>query len=124
MAADDPGAPPAATPAEPRPTYQQLITDETLWDMQDIADALDVQYQTVKSWRRDSSGASRRSNQPHPNYLPPPDEVKSGKPLWRAGRVRLWALHTGRMAPTGQAKRSKPRGRPRGKTKDPARVAA
>jgi hypothetical protein len=105
-------------------SYQGLITDQTLWDMRDIAENLDVQYQTVKSWRRDESRASRaQGNQPHPNLLPPPTEVKSGKPLWHAGGVRLWAMQTGRMTNDGTPRKSKPRGRPRGVKGTPGATA-
>ena len=101
-----------APPARPR-TYQELITDTELVDMHDIARLLDVQYQTVKSWRRDQMATGARGNQPHPNLLPPATMVKSGKPLWEAGPVRLWAMQTGRMTRTGEPRKSKPRGRPR-----------
>ncbi len=88
--------------------YRQLTEDDELWDMPRIAAELSVKYQTVKSWRRDSSRSG-----PHPNCLPRPDQTVWGKPLWKAGRVRLWAMHTDRMDSTGQAQRAKPPGRNR-----------
>lgn len=108
--------------ARGRPSYEDLVNDETQWDMPTIAEQLDVQYQTVKSWRKDYRRAlsaevtTPKPGQPavpHPKLLPPPDEVVFGKPVWKAGTIRRWAMQTGRMTPDGTPVKQKPPGRPR-----------
>jgi hypothetical protein len=99
-------------------TYAQLIGDPAPWDMKAIAAALDVRDQTVRSWRKDSLAAARAAASgqavvPHPNQLPEPDWPVDGKPMWKAGTIRRWAIQTGRMSKTGEPKRLKPPGRPR-----------
>jgi hypothetical protein len=47
--------------------------------------------------------------------LPPTDIPVSGKPTWKAGTIRKWAIQTGRMSEAGEAQRLKPPGRPRSK---------
>ena len=97
------------------PRYQDLITDETPWNMNDIAAALKVQPQTVRSWRKQALRATRTDpGTPHPNELPPV-ESPTGATVWRAGTIRNWAIQTGRMTKEGQAQRLKPPGRPRTK---------
>jgi hypothetical protein len=93
-------------------TYRSLISDETPWTMNDVARGMDVQPQTVRSWRKDSLRAKDLSS-PHPNLLPIPDIPIEGKPTWRAGTIRRWAIQTGRMTPAGEPQRLKPPGRPR-----------
>lgn len=101
--------------AQTIPSYDQLVSDPELWDMPRIGTELGVQYQTVKSWRKESIAGRGTPANPHPNLLPTPEQVLSGKPMWKAGTVRLWAMQTGRMSPDGKPQRSKPRGRPRTK---------
>lgn len=93
-------------------TYQKLIRDETPWTMNDISAGLQVKPQTVRSWRKDSLRAADLTA-PHPNLMPAPDIPVLGKPTWRAGTIRRWAIQTGRMSPTGSPQRLKPPGRPR-----------
>lgn len=102
-------------------TYTELVTDPTPWTMADIAVGLDVQPQTVRSWRKDSL-QSDTSTTPHPQYLPNPDIPVRGKPTWKAGTVRRWAIQTGRLTPDGVPQRLKPPGRPRTE-RDGARAA-
>ncbi|MCZ7478839.1 hypothetical protein [Micromonospora sp. WMMC273] len=95
---------------------QQLINDETLVDMPGIAKMLGVEYQTVKSWRKDyrNNIATANEETPHPKLLPKEDGPDiPGKPTWKAGTIRRWAMQTGRMTPDGQAVKMKPPGRPR-----------
>lgn len=98
-------------------TYADLVNDGTPWTMADIAVGLDVQSQTVRSWRKDALNAAKSNRAapttPHPNHLPNPDIPVTGKPTWKAGTIRKWAIQTGRMAPDGTPKRLKPPGRPR-----------
>lgn len=94
------------------PTYGDLVNDQTPWTMTDIAAQLDVQPQTVRSWRKDSLKKDAAAA-PHPNHLPKPDIPVTGKPTWKAGTVRRWAIQTGRMEEDGTPKRLKPPGRPR-----------
>lgn len=98
------------TPPQRR-TYELLVSDGTPWTMTEIAVGLDVQPQTVRSWRKDALKADPSA--PHPNHLPTPDIPVSGKPTWKAGTVRRWAIQTGRMAVDGTPLRLKPPGRPR-----------
>lgn len=97
--------------------YDDLVSDTTPWTMADIAVGLDVQPQTVRSWRKDALGAERLGSAapaaPHPNHLPNPDIPVTGKPTWKAGTIRKWAMQTGRMTPEGVPQRLKPPGRPR-----------
>lgn len=115
-----------AAPQTPNMTYLELVSDYTEWDLPAISLNLNVQRQTVKSWRRDSLVEQRAAEEEqdaeedenarvplHPNRLPPPHRYVFGKPVWRAGLVRLWAMQTGRMLPDGTPVRSKPPGRPR-----------
>ena len=106
-----------ATTTDRTPTYDELVSDATPWTMTDIATHLDVQQQTVRSWRKDSLAATKQgaTPAPHPNHLPKPDIPVHGKPTWRAGTVRRWAIQTGRMSPEGEPLRLKPPGRPRSK---------
>lgn len=95
--------------------YDQLVSDETPWNMNDIAAELKVQPQTVRSWRKQSLRAARSEPKvPHPNELPP-SESPTGATVWRAGTIRRWAIQTGRMSPDGAPQRLKPPGRPRTK---------
>ncbi len=107
----------SATTTDRPMTYDELVADATPWTMSDIAAQLDVQPQTVRSWRKDSLAASKSAptNIPHPNHLPDPDIPVTGKPTWKAGTVRRWAIQTGRMSRTGAPLRLKPPGRPRTK---------
>lgn len=107
---------------KPRTTYDDLIADPAPWDMVAIATNLNVQPQTVRKWRRESLADARAAAQrprrdvaaaPHPNHLPMPDIPVAGKPLWKAGTIRKWAMQTGRLAPDGTPIRLKPPGRPR-----------
>lgn len=103
----------AATKDRPK-TYDDLVADNTPWTMAEIAVGLDVQPQTVRSWRKDALAATKSTPAtPHPNHLPNPDIPVSGKPTWRAGTIRKWAIQTGRMSPEGVPQRLKPPGRPR-----------
>ena len=93
--------------------YQALVNDVTPWNMNDIADGLEVKPQTVRSWRRQALRALRdEPHVPHPNELPPA-ESPTGATVWKAGTIRRWAIQTGRMTPDGQPQRLKPPGRPR-----------
>lgn len=107
----------SATTTDRPKTYEELVNDTTPWTMSDIATGLDVQPQTVRSWRKDSlaAGKGKASSAPHPNHLPAPDIPVTGKPTWKAGTVRRWAIQTGRMTPGGEPLRLKPPGRPRTK---------
>lgn len=110
------------------PTYAELVNDQTPWTMTDIAAQLDVQPQTVRSWRKDALKSANiapdsLANVPHPNHLPKPDIPVTGKPTWKAGTVRRWAIQTGRMEEDGTPKRLKPPGRPRS-PRTPAQQAA
>lgn len=108
----------SATTTDRPKTYEELVSDDTPWTMSDIAEQLDVQPQTVRSWRKDSLAAAKASTVtpvPHPNHLPNPDIPVTGKPTWRAGTVRRWAIQTGRMSREGAPLRLKPPGRPRTK---------
>jgi hypothetical protein len=105
--------------------YRALVEDRTLWDMPTIAGELGVQYQTVKTWRKDTgwprpklpeeraAPQNKPRNGVHPNLLPAPDMTLSGKPVWFAGTIRFWAMQTGRMSPEGVARKRKPPGRPK-----------
>lgn len=100
-------------PAATADRYTELVTDETPWNMNDIAAALDVKPQTVRSWRKQARRAAReKPAAPHPNELPP-SESPTGATVWRAGTIRKWAIQTGRMSPEGVPQRLKPPGRPR-----------
>lgn len=104
---------PSATAVSGR--YDELVNDETPWNMNDIAAGLQVQPQTVRSWRKQALRAARTEPQvPHPNELPP-SESPTGATVWRAGTIRRWAIQTGRMTPDGVPQRLKPPGRPRTK---------
>lgn len=104
------------TPEQTR-RYFELIEDPTPWTMAEIAVHLAVQPQTVRSWRKDSLAAATKPGDPtaapHPNQLPEVDIPITGKPTWRAGTIRRWAIHTKRMELDGTPKRLKPPGRPR-----------
>lgn len=95
--------------------YSRLITDRTEWTMPDIAKNLEVQPQTVRSWRKDALAAQRDNPTapPHPHHLPGPDADAHGRPIWYAGTIRRWAMQTGRMSNVGEPLRLKPPGRPR-----------
>lgn len=95
--------------------YLKLTGDKTMWTMPDIARELDVRPQTVRSWRKDSLHALRENPlaAPHPHHLPKEDDDSYGRPIWRAGTVRKWAMQTGRMNSKGEPQRLKPPGRPR-----------
>lgn len=112
-AAATPTALPTNMTPEQRRTYNLLVSDGTPWTMAEIAVGLDVQPQTVRSWRKDSLAKTTNPSVPHPNHLPDPDIPVSGKPTWKAGTVRRWAIQTGRMSVEGTPKRLKPPGRPR-----------
>ena len=110
----------ATATADPKvKKYQELINDKAEWTMPDIGRELNVQPQTVRSWRKDSLAAIRENPAapPHPHQLPMPDVPNThGRPVWYAGTVRNWAMQTGRMSDTGVPQRLKPPGRPRGST--------
>lgn len=97
---------------------QELISDQTPVTMPQIAEMLDVEYQTVKSWRKDYRNTIREAagtgGTPHPKLLPEPDGPEiPGKPTWKKGTIARWAMQTGRMTPDGTAVKMKPPGRPR-----------
>lgn len=94
-----------------RKVYEDLIKDSTPWTMTDIARELNVQPQTVRSWRKDALAS--HAGPPHPNQLPDSDIPVTGKPTWKAGTIRRWAIQTRRMLPDGTPQRLKPPGRPR-----------
>jgi len=105
-------------PASPLPpgtlTLEELVSDTEKWFLKDISRELGVQYQTVKIWRnealkhRDAQGRYL----PHPNRLPAP-AWDGPNPWWYAGRVRQWAMQSGRMDEDGAPLRAKPPGRPK-----------
>jgi hypothetical protein len=109
-----------ATTTDPKVAqYLELINDQTEWIMPDIGRELNVKPQTVRSWRKDSLAAMRKNPAapPHPHQLPPADVPNThGRPVWRAGTIRKWAMQTGRMSESGVPQRLKPPGRPRGTT--------
>jgi hypothetical protein len=120
-----------ATTTDRPKTYAALIRDDTVWTVADIARELDVELQTVRTWRKDSRAVKRASSAAtapsaapsrslrraagHPNRLPDPDFPVENKPMWKAGTIRKWAIQTGRMEKDGTPKRLKPPGRPRAK---------
>ncbi|MFF5772578.1 MerR family transcriptional regulator [Streptomyces californicus] len=53
------------------------MTDGTLWSYKDIAAHIQVQPDTVRSYRKHG-------------LLPPPDEVLNGKPHWHGDTIRAW----------------------------------
>lgn len=79
--------------------YRRLICDTTPWRIHDIAENLGMHHMTVRSLRRDKK-------------LVKEDETVGGKPVWRAGTVRKWAIDTGRMTSRGQPVKLKPWGTP------------
>lgn len=113
-AAKVPRAPRKTAGPLPKPaTREELVNDDTPWDMVMIAENLGVKHQTVKSWRKDYRKAIKNQQAPHPKLLPEPDGPKvPGKPMWKAGTVRAWAMQTDRMLEDGTAVKQKPPGRP------------
>ncbi|MFF8501794.1 helix-turn-helix transcriptional regulator [Streptomyces anulatus] len=53
------------------------MADGTLWSYKDIAAHIQVRPDTVRSYRKHG-------------LLPPPDQVKNGKPYWYGDTVRAW----------------------------------
>lgn len=102
-------------------TYLALIDERVEWTMPDIARALGVMPQTVRSWRKDSLRAMRANPAapPHPHQLPKQDFYSHDRPVWYSGTIRQWAMQTGRMAADGTSQRLKPPGRPRRKNLTP-----
>ncbi|KGI79370.1 hypothetical protein IL38_24030 [Actinopolyspora erythraea] len=93
----------------------QLQQDDAIWELPDIAEALQKNLQTVHSWRTKSLKYIRNASfvPVLADVLPEPDLTYTRTPLWRAGTIRTWAMRTGRMLPDGTPVRSKPPGRPR-----------
>ncbi|MEU6220095.1 MerR family transcriptional regulator [Streptomyces sp. NPDC047022] len=54
-----------------------LMTASRLWSYKEIAAHIQVQPDTVRSYRKHG-------------LLPPPDHVEGGKPYWYADTVRAW----------------------------------
>lgn len=79
--------------------YYDLVCDDELWGIGEVAAALKLKHQTVLDLRSDGK-------------MPPVDEGGFGNPRWHAGTVRHWAMETGRMLPDGTPVRKK-RGQPR-----------
>jgi hypothetical protein len=68
-----------------------------LWDTAELAAALGKQEATVRRWRRNGTG-----DPPSFPPFPAPVTTKPGpalfpEPLWDAGAVRQWGVHTGRL---------------------------
>ncbi|WP_370270984.1 MerR family transcriptional regulator [Streptomyces sp. V4I8] len=53
------------------------MADQRLWCYQEIATHIDVQPDTVRSYRKHG-------------LLPPPDHVDHGRPLWYADTIHAW----------------------------------
>lgn len=89
---------------------RHLLTDTSLWGMNEIAANLYYSVQSIRTLRKDGK-------------LPEPDATPSGRPAWYAGTIRRWAMDTGRMDPDGKICHLKPTGRPKGsrtKTRRPS----
>lgn len=69
--------------SRPRPTSSSPVED--LVGVSEIGAMLTVDPRTVTQWRQRDIG------------FPEPDLTLSGSPIWRADRVRRWALRTGRL---------------------------
>lgn len=78
--------------------YYDLVCDDSVWGIPEVAAALGLKDQTVRDLR--SSGK-----------MPPLDAGGFGNPRWYAGTVRHWAMSTGRMTPDGTPVKKKA-GRP------------
>jgi hypothetical protein len=98
--------------------YERLVTDTTVWDMQDIARVTGAQYQTVSKWRMNTArGTGVR--------LPPADGMVGQSPWWYAGTIRRLLIKRRWMLPNGESIRPSGPGRrqwspPRQRTGSPA----
>lgn len=104
---------PPRTPAELDALRRRLIRDTTLWSMQDIADRLDVKYQTVLKWRRRATAEGGQGPRAFPAPEPASEGMPADRPRWKAGRVRKWAMAVGHMRKDGRSMRPKLPGQPR-----------
>lgn len=70
---------PLAAPSSSRPKADDpsLTSDRGFWSYKEIAALIEVQPDTVRSYRKHG-------------LLPPPDHVESGKPYWYTDTVRTW----------------------------------
>ncbi|UQA91201.1 helix-turn-helix transcriptional regulator [Streptomyces halobius] len=64
------------------------MADNTLWSYKEIAAHIQVQPETVRSYRKHG-------------HLPEPDLVQGGKPYWFADTIRAW----GAQRPGGRHRR-------------------
>lgn len=53
------------------------MTKLELWGLEEVADALGISVNTAYAWR-------------HRGKLPAPEWIVSGRPIWRASKIRAW----------------------------------